>query len=82
MTEWADVETEIVDGVEVKMYKDLYEANRTVSIPYKEESLDLLAFNHLGTELLWSKILDINAKEILENRGLMKRIKKILIPVA
>lgn len=82
MFRWNDVETQTIENVSVKMYRPLYEANRSMTIRYHEEELDLLSYRYLGSEMLWYKILDVNMKAILENRGRMNRLQSIQIPVA
>jgi hypothetical protein len=77
---WQDVQEQEVFDMTVKMYRDPFVAQSTVTVPGKNIELDHYAYRHLGSELYMYKILDINFENFIEERGDISRLKNILIP--
>ena len=81
MFRWEDVTAQTIYDMEVKMYRDPYEALKTFAAPNEDVELDWYAFSYLQSELFVYKILDINFAEYIEERGNASRISSIAVPI-
>jgi len=61
------------------MYREMFSSGH-ITVEKKGNDLDYLALKYLGSETENYKLIDMNATEIIENRGDMDRIEKVKIP--
>ena len=82
MFRWIDIEPVTIAGMTVKMYRDPFVPEVTVTGPANEynRELDHHAYTHLGSELLMYQILDPNFEQYMEKRGDVSLLKKVEIP--
>ena len=81
MFRWTDVDEITLDEKIYKMYRPMFKAEVTQEVPVENTELDHYAYKYLGSELFMYKILDLNFVNYMENRGDMKRMTSITIPV-
>ena len=81
MFRWNNIEVSITpDGKNMKYYRPQFQADSTVKVELKNNDLDKIANDELGSELEMYKIMDLNLIAIIENRGDLSRIDKVEIP--
>ena len=76
---WESVAPYDVNGEDVKIYRELFTSD-SIAVDKKGHELDYIALKYLGSEIETYKIMDLNAIDVIENRGDMKRIEKVKIP--
>lgn len=81
MFQWNDVEAVTIDGATVKMYREPLEYTETQSVKIEPMELDHYAYKYLGSEINMYQILEVNFIEYIEQRGNMKRMTRMSIPI-
>lgn len=81
-TNWEQVGKDTINGIERKLYRDLYTPKKTIIVDNtKDKEADLLAFEFLNSEQFASKILDTNKLIICDMLADLSKIPTIQIPV-
>lgn len=82
MLRWSEIDDTTIFGITYKMYREPYRAGITAKSPHKNLDLDHYAYRHLGSELLSYRILDVNFKQYMEERGNLSRMGVVTIPLS
>ena len=80
MLRWNDVEDQTIFGMAVKMYREPFIPEDTITSLYVGLEFDHYAYKYMGSELYMYRVLDTNFIEYIEERGDLDRVKDIVLP--